>query len=76
MTAVPLPRALRRQPKPRNHGAYHCPHCDTPPLTAHRSGCLIALPYPAEARVFRGLLIGVSLGLAGWVLFLAFLIWS
>lgn len=76
MTAVPVPRALRRPLPPLNHSAYHCPHCDTPPLTEHRSGCLIALPYPAEARVFRGVLIGLAFVAPGWLLAAALFIWS
>ncbi|MEV7267100.1 hypothetical protein AB0N38_26410 [Micromonospora aurantiaca] len=78
MTAVPLPRALRRPLPPLNHSADPCPFdgCRTPPLTAHRSGCLIALPYPAEARVFRGVLIGLVLVAAPWLIFFLALIWS
>lgn len=77
MTAVPVPRALRRPLPPLNHSAYPCPFddCRTPPLTAHRSGCPTALPYPAEARVFRGVLIGLVLVAPGWLL-AALFIWS
>ncbi|MFD6770631.1 hypothetical protein ACFWC6_30910 [Micromonospora chalcea] len=78
MTAVPMPRALRRPLPPLNHSAHPCPYndCRTPPLTAHRSGCPIALPYPAEARVFRGVLIGLVLVAAPWLIFFLALIWS
>ena len=82
MTAVPLPRIVRRhKPTPQlNHSAYPCPICWTPPLAEHENWCNETTgPQPAhpdEARFFRGLAIGLPLGITGWVLFFAFLIWS
>ncbi|MBQ1064511.1 hypothetical protein [Micromonospora sp. C41] len=65
MTAVPLPRFPRRQPKPRNHGAYNCPTCQAPPFADHTGDC--ARP-TADGNAYRGVLIGLPLGVAGWLL--------
>lgn len=81
MTAVPLPRIVRRhKPTPQlNHSAYPCGICEAWPLDFHAPNCNeVTGPqpaYPAEARVFRGLLIGLLIALPGWAL-AAFLIWS
>ncbi|MFE9955872.1 hypothetical protein [Micromonospora sp. NPDC005299] len=83
MTAVPLPRIVRRhKPTPQlNPSVRECPICWAGSLTPHERWCNEVtgpqgLPHPAEARVFRGLPLAVLLGALGWVLFFAFLIWS
>ena len=80
MTVVPLHLPRRHKPAPLNHSAHYCPICWAHPLTEHAAWCNETTgpqpAYPAEARVFRGLRIGLPLGITGWVLFFAFLIWS
>ncbi|GAA3765749.1 hypothetical protein [Micromonospora maritima] len=73
MTAVPMPRALRRQPKPRNHSAYTCPTCDAPPFADHTGDCARTT---TDGNAYRGVLIGVALVIPGWLLAAIALIWS
>ena len=77
--ALHLPR--RHKPLPLNPSVNECPICWAGSLTEHERWCNEAagpqgLAHPAEARVFRGLLIGLLLAAPGWALFFAFLIWS
>ncbi|MEV4521439.1 hypothetical protein AB0J77_14520 [Micromonospora tulbaghiae] len=76
MTAVPVPRALRRQPKPRNHGVYDCPTCGAAPFADHAGDCARTT---TDGNAYRGLLVGLVLVAPGWLLAAALfiaLIWS
>ncbi|MEV5629142.1 hypothetical protein [Micromonospora tulbaghiae] len=78
MTAVSLPRALRRRPKPRNHGVYDCPTCGAAPFADHAGDCPRATT-AADGNAYRGWLIGLAFVAPGWLLAAALfiaLIWS
>lgn len=70
-----LPHRTPAEPPINTSGDYCRDGCWTPPGRRHGLACPAVAPY-SGLPVFRALLTALPVGAAGWVLFLAFLIWS